>query len=325
MARQRRHLRPNAIYHVVNHGQAHCPIFETREDVARLLSHLGWATRERWIRILCVCVMGTHVHILALTEDGRLDYAMKRIQQGYAVYYNRTRQRTGHVFKDRYFAREIDDDIDLALTASYIDWNPVAAGMVATPTDYEHGSARQYCGADGMSWLHRDPLEAVACRIAGSGRFEPAHYRRMWAYADRAHGRALIERATQRKDADLSGLKILVRAGPEHVQRWLQDHASREVGRSAPCLVLPGEALLARLGPSASRCTREDLALVAGLLHATAGWPVQDIAGPLGRSRTTVSDLLAEHRTRIRSEPPYLASTAALVAGLAREMYGALA
>jgi putative transposase len=322
MARPTRLLRAGLLYHVCNRAQSHAPLFETAEDCARFGGALGWAVREGWIHVICFCKMNTHYHLLVRSLTGRLDYALQRIQQAYAQYYNRTRERVGHVFKSRYFSRPVWDHLDLAMTADYIDWNPVAAGMVDSPARYPHGSARDYCGDLATPWLSRDDLERIICQLARVPRYSPSDYPGLWAFANRAGSRAVIERAMWQSTKGIAPVAVLAKAGPEHVQAWLLENLEREEGRSQPCLVVPPQAVLegladAEADPDAG-VTR------AGLLSTLAGLTSREIGRQLSVSQGTASRYVVEHRERMRSDAAYLARVTGIVRSATRRLYGAL-
>jgi len=101
----------------------------------------------------------------------------------------------------------------------------------------------------------------------------------------------------------------------------MREHLLREEGRSADCLVLPGEAVLRlREGLPAE----DGVAPVAGLLHSVAGWAVGEIARALGISRSAAARRVAEHRTRMSDGSDYAARCARLVTAGLRQVFGPL-
>lgn len=64
------------------------------------------------------------------------------------------RTRHGHLFQGRYKAILADADAYATELSRYIHLNPVRAGVVARPEDYEWSSYRQYVGlAKTLTWL----------------------------------------------------------------------------------------------------------------------------------------------------------------------------
>ena len=290
----------------------------------RMHSLLAWQSRDGHIQVLAGCLMGTHIHLILESLDGRLDVAMQRIEDTYARHYNRTRKHNGHVFKGRYFSREIFDPIDLVITVDYIDWNPVSAQMCARPEEYPHGTARHYMGVAGLPWLAKDRLEALACRLAGAQRYAPEFYPLIWQHAERAGARPLVARAEGRPSVRIASIVRLATLGPLYVQEWLRKQMRSEEGRDTPCLLLPLGVVVA--GVRALDLPHgEALTMQAGLLRTVAGLSTVEVGQALGISQAAASRRAVAHRERMEQDAPYSMRVAGVVAGLVAERYGELA
>ncbi len=102
---------------------------------------------------------------------------MKGLMQRFSQWFNRTHNRTGTLWEDRFKSVIVEDGTAAKTMAAYIDLNPVRAGMVADPADYRWSSygeamgggargngkkaradlvralrAQQGCGADAKFW-----------------------------------------------------------------------------------------------------------------------------------------------------------------------------
>jgi REP element-mobilizing transposase RayT len=88
------------------------------------------------------CVMPNHVHALvfttAATELGKIVHAWKTISRRRL---NAALARTGPVWAKDYFDRFIRDERHYETTKHYIEMNPVAAGLCATPDAWPFSSA----------------------------------------------------------------------------------------------------------------------------------------------------------------------------------------
>jgi len=78
------------------------------------------------------------------TPVGNLSKAMHHINSSYTTYLNIRRKRTGHLFQGRYKAILVDKDDYLIELSRYIHLNPVRAGIVGKPEDYEYSSYRTF-------------------------------------------------------------------------------------------------------------------------------------------------------------------------------------
>jgi len=71
---------------------------------------------------------------------------MQWINVSYATYFNRKRDRHGHLFQGRFKAILIDADEYLKHLSRYIHLNPVRAKMVSSPAEYQWSSYRGLVG-----------------------------------------------------------------------------------------------------------------------------------------------------------------------------------
>jgi putative transposase len=67
---------------------------------------------------------------------------MRQLNGVYTQQFNRTYDKTGHVFQGRYKAILVDKDGYLLELARYVVLNPVRAGMVRNPQDWPWSSHR---------------------------------------------------------------------------------------------------------------------------------------------------------------------------------------
>src|SRR5262249_61913289 len=101
------------------------------------------------------CVLTTHFHLLVRSLTGELSRAMCEMQKEYSRWFNRTRRRDGPLFRGRFLSKPVESPEYREYLIRYIDFNPVSAGLAATPGLYPHGSARCYASPRGPAWLCR--------------------------------------------------------------------------------------------------------------------------------------------------------------------------
>ena len=161
MARPLRLEFPGALYHVTCRGNRRERIFSNRID------HLAWFDEtERVCRrfhfiIHAFCLMENHYHVLIETPEGNLGQGMRQLNSAYSQYYNRRHDLVGHVMQGRYKAILVQKDSYLRELARYIVLNPVRAGRVRTPDEWEWSSYRFMLGQPAPSWMTIDWL--LAC------------------------------------------------------------------------------------------------------------------------------------------------------------------
>jgi len=106
--------------------------------------------------------MTNHYHLLVETPQPNLSQAIKWINVSYAAYFNRKRQRSGHLFQGRFKAIVVDADAYLKHLSRYIHLNPKRAKMVEHVKDYQWSSYPFFSGyKKAPHWLETGWLLSV--------------------------------------------------------------------------------------------------------------------------------------------------------------------
>ncbi|MFO1490941.1 MAG: transposase [Kiritimatiellia bacterium] len=101
-------------------------------------------------RLLAWCIMPNHVHALVEVISGhRLPDILHSWKSFTANRANEALQHTGHFWARDYHDRYIRNDAHFARALSYIEQNPVTAGLASTPEAWTFGSA--YTGNTGTA------------------------------------------------------------------------------------------------------------------------------------------------------------------------------
>lgn len=157
MARPLRIEFPGCFYHVTSRGNERKDVFKTRKDREKFLSYLQSSIERYGAKIHAYCLMTNHYHLLMETPQGNLSQIMRHINGAYTTYFNVKRKRSGHLFQGRYKAIVVEADEYALELSRYMHLNPVRAGMVSKPQDYEWSSYRCYAGfAPTTDWLSQD-------------------------------------------------------------------------------------------------------------------------------------------------------------------------
>jgi putative transposase len=144
---------PGAVYHVMSRGDARKSITRSQNDKPLFLEVLNEAREKYNILIHGYCLMTNHYHLLVETPDGNLSIAMRYINGVYTQRSNARNKTVGHIFQGRYKAILVDKDEYLLCLCRYIELNPVRAGLVTAPEEWEWSSFRQIAGIDAKSVL----------------------------------------------------------------------------------------------------------------------------------------------------------------------------
>ena len=133
-------------HHVTQRGNNRQEVFHREFDREVYLDRLFTYAQRYGIRIWGYCLMPNHVHgVLVPDRPDSLAHVMQRTAADYARYANVASGGCGHLWQARFYSCAMDEAYTWrALT--YIERNPVRAGMVASAEEYHWSSARLHCG-----------------------------------------------------------------------------------------------------------------------------------------------------------------------------------
>ena len=159
MPRKPRQEVAGGVFHVYARGNDKRDIYLQPSDHRRYLSMLGGEAEKRRWNLLAYCLMPNHVHLLIATPVPNLAPGLQRAHSLYAQDFNQRHGRSGHLFQGRYGAVPIGDDVQLITVIRYIARNPVAAGLVETPSEWIWSSHRATRGeVPAPDWLATERL-----------------------------------------------------------------------------------------------------------------------------------------------------------------------
>ena len=110
MPRQVRQISKSQIYHVITRGNERRNIFLDDEDKKRFMDILCEKKRDKEYVLYAFCLMDNHVHLIIREGTDTISRIMKRINTGYAYYFNKKYKRVGHVFQDRFKSEAIESE-----------------------------------------------------------------------------------------------------------------------------------------------------------------------------------------------------------------------
>lgn len=156
MSRPLRIEYPGAFYHITSRGNEQQNIFKSDTERERFLSYLESASERYGAVIHVYCLMSNHYHLLLETPLGNLSQIMRHINGAYTTYFNKKRQRFGHLFQGRYKAIIIEADEYAGELSRYIHLNPVRASIAKRPEGYRWSSYQYYNEKKPPKWLKVD-------------------------------------------------------------------------------------------------------------------------------------------------------------------------
>jgi putative transposase len=137
---------PGAICHIVTRGDGRRALFHDDGHYARFTQGLAdEVQRSRW-QVIAYCWLPNHIHLLLRTPEPNLASGMQHWLSGYANWYAKRNQRTGHLFQGRYKSFPVEDDSYFWTLSRYIHLNPcrTAQPPAAKPEGWAHSSYPGY-------------------------------------------------------------------------------------------------------------------------------------------------------------------------------------
>ena len=316
-----RNDQPGGWHHVMNRGIAKRPVFESEAEFRFFLSRIAHVVRRGLLEVHAFTFLTTHFHLLVKSPKGRLSEAMREVEREFVLWFNRTRNRDGPLFRGRFTSRRIDSDAYWRAVLAYIDRNPVDAGLARRASDHEWSSAFHYARRGGPPWLTREVVESEVSRHFRMERYVASSYDDHLKSSDEAV--SLIEHSCRTPAMLIADIDGLLGAARSSVADWLIDRARLADGMTVGSAVASAGSLIAIVERTDLRFEATSVdnsrpewirrGLVAGLLRHAAGLRTKQVAELLRCSRSTAGSRIASHVQRITSNPSYATLAATIV------------
>ncbi len=101
--------------------------------------------KETNTNVLAYCIMDNHAHFLLYNmEISNIEKLMRKTNTSFAKLYNKSKNRVGYVFRDRYYSQAILTEVQLYNCIAYIHNNPISANMCNRKEEYLYSSYIEY-------------------------------------------------------------------------------------------------------------------------------------------------------------------------------------
>jgi len=107
-------------------------IFTDDHDRAAFVDRLSRLLLKTGTDCLAWSLLSNHFHLLLRPTKVKLADMMRRLLTGYAVVFNLSHHRSGHLFQNRYKSIVCDEESYLLELVRYIHLNPLRAGIVSS-------------------------------------------------------------------------------------------------------------------------------------------------------------------------------------------------
>jgi len=139
-------FRAGEYYHLYNRGSSCQPIFHERENYLYFLRQIRQYLPQTAIAMIAYCLMPNHYHFLVHLKSDDLSRLLQPVLVSYSKSFNRRYARVGPLFQGPFKAVHVDRNEYLLQLSRYIHLNPVTAGLVASPQEWEYSSYQDYIG-----------------------------------------------------------------------------------------------------------------------------------------------------------------------------------
>lgn len=144
------------VHHVVMRGFNYERVFNDEQDRRKFLEILHQVTHPEYkngdslppyCTIYAYCLMSNHIHILLAEGTEQMPDTVERISEAYINYYNNRYERQNPLFTERLHSRIVDNVGYFLIALRYIHQNPVKAGIVKRPSQFQWSSWHDYAGS----------------------------------------------------------------------------------------------------------------------------------------------------------------------------------
>lgn len=134
--------------HLYNRGVNGMAIFRSDADYAYWTELMVEMLPKYQIEILLYSLMPNHWHISSIQQKAyEISCYLHDVCSRYARFFNKKYRRYGPLFAGRFHPQIVQDDVGLLRLSYYIHMNPVAAGLVADPSQWQYSSCSEYLEA----------------------------------------------------------------------------------------------------------------------------------------------------------------------------------
>jgi putative transposase len=143
----RHYLEPGAVYSVTSVTKDRRPLFTDERACRFFITCLEFQKCVLSFKLYGFALMHDHVHcVIQPSKTADISKIMQHLKGNFARKYNSSVGDIGSLWQPRYYDRCIRNEFDLVRILEYIHDNPVRAGLVSSPGEWEYSSYRCYFG-----------------------------------------------------------------------------------------------------------------------------------------------------------------------------------
>lgn len=145
MPRLPRCIEPEGYYHIISRSINNEWILHDDQDFKHFRQLVSVAKRKHPIRVFHYVFMNTHFHfVLQAFSKEALALNLRWVKLSYTQWVNQKYGHKGPVWRERYKSLGIENESYLLACGTYVEYNPVRAGICQSPQLYSYSSAAKY-------------------------------------------------------------------------------------------------------------------------------------------------------------------------------------
>ena len=156
-------------HHITQRGNNRATVFFDDEDRQTYLNLLSRYANRYHISIWAYCLMGNHIHLLAVPEtEIALSRGIGLTNLMYTQHLNRKLKQSGRIWQNRFSSCVVENDQYLWSVARYIERNPLKVALARSAELYRWSSAKAHIIGtndpllDATPWLSPQARSAYA-------------------------------------------------------------------------------------------------------------------------------------------------------------------
>ncbi len=145
MSREVRLTFDNALFHIINRGNAKQTVFHDEKDFSKFLKILARYKDKFGFKMYHFCLMPNHYHFeWEIPQAEILSKAMQGIALSYSRYYRLKYDSVGHLWQGKFKNMVVEKENYMTRLGIYIELNAQKAGLVDNPEDWKWSSYNFY-------------------------------------------------------------------------------------------------------------------------------------------------------------------------------------
>lgn len=161
LSRQARKQSETGLHHVLVQGPRQQAVFKQPENKAKYLETIQKYFDQGKVILYAYCIMDNSAHLVLEEREDTVTVFMRRVGVSYVHWYNKTWEREGSLFRERYQSKPIRSQEEFLKVIRFVHQLPVRYGKVQNMWDYPWSSYGVYMRISTEADIKREVLEQL--------------------------------------------------------------------------------------------------------------------------------------------------------------------